>query len=125
MEYGQKPADDKLAAEAFYRIERDQNENYIKVNASGGPAVLFIKNGEEIVSFEIEAAVDRLLGYLNSICYLKMKSLITEEEFNIFEYRINKVKNSVFFKKYCENIEEKSIQPFNKSFKYLIEWRHQ
>lgn len=54
------------------------------------------------VSRDTETRVDKTLQYLSYICYLKKQGVITQNEFNVFEYEISRLFHNRCVKEYLD-----------------------
>lgn len=72
---------------------------------------------------ELECSIDKLLSYLDYICYLKATGNISKTEFKIFQYEINRACVSYSSQGYLWNIYHFSKRNgTNSSFIYLIDY---
>lgn len=70
-----------------------------------------------------EKPIDTLLSYLNYICYLKETRIISQAEFNMIKYTINRVCSSESSQKYLWNLFQYSKSKNSQcSFQYLIDY---
>jgi hypothetical protein len=72
---------------------------------------------------ELERSVDELLSWLNYICYLKSTGNISDTEFKLFQYKINRTCKSRDIQTYLWNLFHFSKKNgTDSSFQYLIEY---
>jgi hypothetical protein len=106
---------DKKFAETLYTIEygEDWYDFHSKSNSEEE------KNRKK----EKEFKFDKVLSYLDYICYLKKTKNISKREFEIFKYRINRVCISRSTKKYLWNLMQFSKKNnADCTFQYLIDY---
>ena len=67
--------------------------------------------------------IDKLLSYLSYICYLKQENNISDKEFRILQYEINRTCTSPSIQGYLWNLYHFSRkQGTDCSFQYLIDY---
>jgi hypothetical protein len=72
---------------------------------------------------ELECSIDKLLCYIDYICYLKITKNISATEFKIFQYEIHRICISYSIKNYLWNLYHFSLKNnTNCSFQYLVEY---
>ena len=55
-------------------------------------------------SKDLEPQIDKLLSYLSYICYLRKKKILTNHEFQVFTYQLNRTCNSFSIEEYLWNL---------------------
>ena len=99
---------DKEISETMYML--DYNHNWYTRDFHNGNS-------------DIEYNVDKLLSYINYICYLYSTKNITNNEFKVLKYEVNRICISPSVQKYLWNLYHWSIK--NKtdcSFVYIIDY---
>ena len=72
---------------------------------------------------DLEYRIDKLLSYLSYICYLKQENNISDKEFRILQYEINRTCTSPSIQGYLWNLYHFSRkQGTDYSFQYLIDY---
>lgn len=72
---------------------------------------------------DLEYRIDKLLSYLSYICYLKTEKHISNKEFRILRYEVNRVCTSPFVQSYLWNLYHFSQEEgVDCSFQYLIDY---
>lgn len=72
---------------------------------------------------ELERKMDEFLSFLSYICYLYKEKHITNKEFSILQYEINRTCKSSEIQNYLWNLYHFSnIQKYDCSFQYLIDY---
>lgn len=80
-------------------------------------------NADAFHNSELECSIDKLLSYMDYICYLKVTGNISKTEFKIFQYEINRACVSYSSKVYLWNLYLFSKKNrTNCSFIYLINY---
>lgn len=99
---------DKDIAEVMYKIE--YNKSWYDGSFHGGS--------------EIERKVDKLLSVCDHICYLYDNKLISDKEYEIFNYDLNRILNNKDVKAYLYNLHHWSTKTLDlkSSFNRLIQF---
>ena len=72
---------------------------------------------------DLEKSVDILFSYLDYVCYLKTTGNISKTEYNIFQYEIHRVCNSLSSNKYLWNLFHFAKKNNSTcTFQYLIDY---
>ena len=80
-------------------------------------------NNDFLEDHQTERQFDKAFAYFNYICYLKKKSIFSNDEFRIFEYRIQRMAQNPSFALYLFNLYHFSKrQGRDISFYYLLNY---